>query len=306
MILITNSQELRRVITSELKCVSSLIALSAYVTYPGVQWFLKNLPLGAKLTIVGRFSPQDFINGASDTRGIRCLLVEGHDVRVLQHLHAKVTLFDKRYILVGSANCTGKGYGLFENSNVEATVGFKIEDESLAESTLSIVNSATPLTLEVLDKMDIYLSQQVKPINPEITNMWPLDILFHSHGLFVADLPLSPPLNDGKNSKCNSSDTEFAIIEKLGNNFDLAQAKFKSSKVYIWLMSKIETYDSVNGLSFGYVSSLLHDALLDDPSPYRRTVKDLQANLYKYLELYAEDEVQIYKLGQRSQFIRKK
>ncbi|MBG21949.1 MAG: hypothetical protein CMF22_12645 [Idiomarinaceae bacterium] len=304
MILITNSHELRRIIRSQLELSSSVVALSAYVTYSGVEWLLKKLSKDAKLTIVGRFAPQDFLNGASDTKGIRLLLDEGHEVKVLQQLHAKVTLFDNRFMLVGSANCTGKGYGLFEAGNVEATVGFDIKDETSTESTLSIVKSATPLTLDILDRIDDYLAHQAKPMKTELPRNWPLDVLFRTSGLFVVDLPLCPPLVECEHYKKNR-DIEFAAIQELRGNYEIAKAKFKSSKIYIWLMSQIENCDDVNGLSFGQVSSLLHNALLDDPSPYRRTVKDLQANLYKYAEIYAADDIYIYKLGQRSQFIRK-
>ena len=304
MIFITDSHELRQVISRQLERTRAVVALSAYVTYSGVEWLLKKLPKNAKLTIVGRFAPHDFLKGASDTKGIRCLLNEGHEVKALQQLHAKVTLFDDRFILVGSANCTGKGYGLVEQGNVEATVGFDIEDETSTKSTLSIVNSAIPITLDILDRIDDYLAHQMKPIKTEAPYNWPLDVLFHTPGLFVVDLPLCPPLEDCEHYKHNRH-IEFAAIEEHRGNFELAKARFKSSKIYIWLMSQIENCDDVNGLSFGQVSSLLHNALLDDPSPYRRTVKDLQANLYKYTELYAADDIHIYKLGQRSQFIRK-
>ncbi len=41
-------------------------------------------------------------------------------------------------------------------------------------------------------------------------------------------------------------------------------------------------------LRFGSILSRLHDALLNDPKPYRKNVKDFQVNLFnwlKYLEL---------------------
>ena len=55
---------------------------------------------------------------------------------------------------------------------------------------------------------------------------------------------------------------------------------------------------------FGQISSLLHDELCDDPAPYRRDIKDIQANLYEYLKLYASDEIEVYVPGRRSQVLR--
>ena len=41
-------------------------------------------------------------------------------------------------------------------------------------------------------------------------------------------------------------------------------------------------------LSFGAISSRLHNAILDDPIPYRKEVKVLVANLYSWFELMPE------------------
>ena len=44
---------------------------------------------------------------------------------------------------------------------------------------------------------------------------------------------------------------------------------------------------------FGDLSSLIHNSLLDDPKPYRKEVKDLQANLYSFLKILDLEEIKI-------------
>ncbi len=54
-----------------------------------------------------------------------------------------------------------------------------------------------------------------------------------------------------------------------------------------WLKGQLLKEES-KSLRFGAISSRLHDALLNDPKPYRKEVKDFQVNLFnwlKYLEL---------------------
>ena len=48
-----------------------------------------------------------------------------------------------------------------------------------------------------------------------------------------------------------------------------------------------------NSLFFGRIKEKLHDVLYDDPKPYRREVKDLQQNLYTFIEGLKIDEIEI-------------
>jgi hypothetical protein len=66
----------------------------------------------------------------------------------------------------------------------------------------------------------------------------------------------------------------------------------------------LEEHKGERDLGFGQVSQLLHSALSDDPAPYRRDIKDMQANLYKYVSLYAMDDIEIHIPGRRSEVLR--
>ena len=60
--------------------------------------------------------------------------------------------------------------------------------------------------------------------------------------------------------------------------------------IYKWLFNEINKTESKE-LYFGTLSSLVHEALIDDPKPYRKSVKDLQKNLYSFLEIIKNKEI---------------
>jgi len=87
----------------------------------------------------------------------------------------------------------------------------------------------------------------------------------------------------------NAVETPFdaAYMVKARENFHESIDNLKKTKVIRWLKKQLLKEKS-KSLRFGAISRLLHDALLDNPKPYRKEVKDFQVNLFnwiKYLEL---------------------
>lgn len=279
---------------------ASVNLISAFVTLPAIDWVLTHLQTHATICVVGRLTPKDFIDGASDINAIRSCLQNGIKVKALTNLHAKIYQFDE-VIFHGSANLTGKGLALVENHNIESSS--KIENCAQSNAFIKkIVNSAIELDLTTLDKMESFINE--KTSGEEKPLEWPVEILGSSTELFVSDFPLGSPSEFVHEYSLNKSLT-FAQIESQ-ESFKLQQALFKSSKVYQWLKQQIINNKSERDLGFGAVSSLIHDALADDPAPYRQEIKTLQANLYTYLKIYAQDEIEIYMPGKRSQVLRLK
>lgn len=62
--------------------------------------------------------------------------------------------------------------------------------------------------------------------------------------------------------------------------------------------------DKADGLRFGEITAALHDALADDPKPYRSNVKALLANLILYIKIYCTDEIEVYVPGRKSEVVR--
>ncbi len=276
---------------------SSLKMISAFVSSAGVSW-LKSLQVEKQKTvIVGRFIPSDFVTGASDFLAIKQLVVEGYRVLALCNLHAKIYQIDNR-VFHGSANLTGKGLSLIENANIEACS--EVENCLNTQSFIqNIINGAIELDMATINKMEDYLENS----NCTIEEQWPEAILSKSTQLFVSDLPLNPPSEYSDQYKLNPI-LDFALVEAHSHTFEKAQAYFKNSKAYRWLKNQIQENKEHRDLGFGAVSKLLHNALCDDPAPYRKEIKTLQANLYLYLKKYADDEIEIYVPGARSEVLR--
>ncbi|MEL0641703.1 phospholipase D-like domain-containing protein [Pseudoalteromonas aliena] len=300
--LISNT-ELTLQLEELLPSCNDLTIISAFMTQPATRWLgqltSNNKP---KVQLVGRFTPIDFAKGASDLNALRDCINNGYQVKALVNLHAKIYQIDHDTIFNGSANLTGKGLALVNNGNLESCSRVNACEQSKAFIN-KIVESATDLTLNMLDKMQTYLEQFDDTNETELPAVWPEDILPQTTELFVSDFPLGKPSVTLNEYLLNPS-LPFAQIEYAKDEFVLASALFKQTKAYSWLKTQIIENQSGRDLGFGQISRLLHGALADDPAPYRQEIKDLQANLYSYIKLYASDEIEVYMPGRRSEVLR--
>ncbi len=300
--LISNT-ELTQQLEALLPGCANLIIISAFMTQPATRWLghliTANKP---KVKLVGRFTPNDFVKGASDLNALRDCINNGYQVKALVNLHAKIYQIDHDTIFNGSANLTGKGLALVNNGNLESCSRVNACEQSKAFIN-KIVESATELTINTLDKMQAYLDQFEDADKAELPAVWPEEILPQTSELFVSDFPLGKPSADLNEYRLNPS-LAFAQIEHTKSDFSLASTLFKQTKAYRWLKAQVIENQSDRDLGFGQISRLLHDELADDPAPYRQEIKDLQANLYSYLKLYASDEIEVYMPGRRSEIIR--
>ncbi|MGO3407692.1 phospholipase D-like domain-containing protein [Marinomonas sp.] len=282
---------------------NELTIISAFMTQPAIRW-LGCLISNNKPTVqlIGRFTPIDFAKGASDLNVLRDCINNGYQVKALVNLHAKIYQIDQDTIFNGSANLTGKGLALVNNSNLESCSAVNACEQSKAFIN-KIVESAFDLNLNMLDKMQGFLEQFNDADEVELPVVWPEDIIPQTTELFVSDFPLGKPGVNLNEYQFNPS-LPFAQIENAKDDFILASTLFKKTKVYRWLNTQLIENHSDRNLGFGQISRLLHDALSDDPAPYRQEIKDLQANLYFYLKLYASDEIEVYMPGRRSEVLR--
>lgn len=300
--LISNT-ELKSELEAILPSCSRLTVISAFMTQPATRW-LSDLITDNQPTVqlVGRFTPLDFIKGASDFSALRDCINRGYAVKALTNLHAKIYQVDDDTIFAGSANLTGKGLALVDVSNLEACTKIKACEDS--RSFISkIVDSAYELTTETIDAMERYISEIEQIDESGIQMDWPENIISQSNDLFVSDFPLCAPGDFVEEYEVNPS-LPFAQIENVRDDSELASTLFKKSKAYKWLIKQIREKKSDRDLGFGQVSRLIHEALEDDPAPYRQQVKNLQVNLYSYLKLYASDELEIIIPGMKSEIIR--
>ncbi|WP_281222277.1 phospholipase D-like domain-containing protein [Photobacterium sanguinicancri] len=300
---IISNSELKEELEVIIPNCKKLNIISAFVTQPATRW-LSQLVKGncTSVQLIGRFTPFDFIQGSSDLSALRDCITKGYKVKALTNLHAKIFQVDEDMIFNGSANLTGKGLALVNDCNIEACNRVKASSNS-KDFINKIISSASELTLEIIDEMERYIRSIKDTCKPELQMTWPEHVLQQSTELFVSDFPFEKPDNFAREYELNPS-LPFAQIENAKDDKELASALFKQSKAYRWLKAQVCNNLSDRDLGFGQISRLLHDALADDPAPYRKEVKGLQENLYSYLRLYGGDELEIYIPGRRSEVIR--
>lgn len=79
-------------------------------------------------------------------------------------------------------------------------------------------------------------------------------------------------------------ETYFGDIEKL-------KEAFRWSNAYLWLLATLK--ENGGCMFFGALSEKLHNAMVSDPKPYRRDIKNMLANLLSWSEMLKMEEIVI-------------
>jgi len=297
-----SSEELAYELEQCIPTCNEINIISAFITMPGIKWLGGILDESmANVQLVGRFSPQDLLAGASDIKAIRACLNNGYKISALSNLHAKIYQVDTDTIFTGSANLTGKGLSLVEDDNLESCSKV-VANETSKDFITKIIKAAIPIDYSRLDKMETFLALHESVESTKIPPAWPEKVISKVHELFVSDFPLSPPDEQHPHYMKNTS-LEFAVIAREFADFDKSQRLFKQTKAYQWIEEIVYENTGNRDLGFGQVSKLLHDALSDDPAPYRQDIKQIQANLYQFIKKYAYDILTIHIPGRHSEVI---
>jgi hypothetical protein len=249
------------------------IFLSAFFTDNAFEW-LRVLADGAFLQIVIRARPNDLLTGATDLNAIRHAVGCGWDIRFISVLHAKVYLLGSK-IIVGSGNLTSNGMHLMGGGNLElnSIVDATSDDVSLVKS---IFEEAMPFDEDIISKMEEFLQKGCDLLT--VDDWWPPDVLpIVERALFCNDFPQNLCGSEHPEMGAWSGIDQFLVD---GDGPQAAQT-LQKTRAYGWLLSAVEREGGE--ARFGALSKNLHDALVDDPSPYRSTVKSLLSNLLTYI-----------------------
>ena len=248
-------------------------------------------PEGSKARVLARWQVGDLIAKASDFEAYEKCKEFGWEFHIKLNFHGKVFFIPDSGALVGSANPTSSGFGLNRNSNVE--LGTIVEAN---ESNISIIKNL--FTDSILMTDDIY--GQLKDfinlsniVNSEKLS-WPRNILdiidktdYPSERLFLSECLLSNGENIFHGFIDNSEDvlSDLSLLGLLG--FDITKTKaiqqFLTTKIFKWTYSTVKINNGA--LNFGGVTAALHNAMLEDPLPYRSEVKKLVQNIYSWIDL---------------------
>ena len=288
--MILDEQEFQFELASSLQdCKSSIVVLSAFVKHGALKWFyeqIKSTDVG--VIIVARWQLGDLTANVSDFSVYEQCKEYGWVFKVDQRVHAKLFLIDSSVAFIGSSNLTGAGLALNIKSNFELSTKMEVTDVDVKKIN-KYIDSCTTMTdglyyqmKEIVDDIksseksgapDKWPTKIQKLLEQKVDYLWVDELLFAS--------PNSSNEDDVKH------DLSLLGVDGLDVDIDLLRCKFVELRVVRWLKDQLLEEES-KSLSFGAISNLRHDALLNDPKPYRKEIKDLQANLFmwiKYLEI---------------------
>ena len=272
------------------KSKTRVVILSAYVKKIGIDWLKDRLKNNnVECTIVSRWQKGDLATGSSDLECYALCKENNWKFKILNDLHAKVMLIDNKDLFIGSPNLTGSGMSLIPVSNKE--LGVRIQ---ATESDIKTVNGLIEDAILVdngiyndLKQWKDKLPEIVKPSIPDYPESLKHKLKETFDKIWVHNFPWTN-IDKLLNTKIIDENIQHDI-DLFGldfENINISQVKnsFEKSKIFNWLIEQIKKQES-NEIYFGSLSSLIHNSLLDDPKPYRKNIKILQANLYSYIKI---------------------
>lgn len=279
------SNEILDSIKKELqRATSSVRIITAYCkesSFAHLNDCIKSEVKDKKLLI--RFRLDDILKASTDFSVVEKALQSGWEVYIRFDLHAKTYIVDNKRGLVGSANATNSGLNIGRNGNMEMATLVDVEPKDI-EKIDKLFRDAIYVDETLLIKM----KNQIEAIDVQNSNdahSWDSSIvaLFNPHieTLFSYELPDDFTLEEGEYFS-------FLDVTYSGNRESMKEA-LRWSNSYLWLLNILQENNGC--LYFGAVTEKLHNAMVSDPKPYRRDVKQMLANLLKLIELLGMEEI---------------
>jgi len=283
------SNQLHNAISS---CETTLLIASAFVKSAA----LKNLLESAcdlEVIVVARWQKQDLVSSASDLDAYQLCKERGWKFGISQNFHGKVYLVDQKSIFLGSANLTQKGLNIGSLSNIEFGTTISANRADLAKIDQFLDTEVVWLDDYQFQLMKEDIDSTERLSKPLSKLQWSREIqeqlLRKVTYLWVYELVFNMP----QTLLCVNLDEEsqFHDFDILGLDIDTLTAEslksgFKRSRLYLWVISQLRQNQEMN---FGAFSHALHNALLDDPTPYRREVKEFIATLFAWFKFLSDE-----------------
>lgn len=281
------SNEILDSVKKELKNASTSVQIiTAYCKHSSFKYLddCINPEIKDKKLLV-RFRMEDILKGSTDFSIIEYGIKSGWKIYIRFDLHAKTYIVDNKRGLVGSANATNSGLSIGKNGNMEMATLVDVEPKDI-EKINKLFNDAICVDEELLIKLQNQISS-VKALGYNDNYCWDTSIttMFNPHidTLFSYEMPEDFSLTQGE---------YFSFLDETysGDNEKFKES-FRWSNAYLWLLTVLK--DNGGCLYFGSLSEKLHNALISDPKPYRRDVKQMLSNLLKLIDMLKMDEIVI-------------
>lgn len=283
------SNEIMDAVVKELhKATDSVQIITAYCKEKTFKYLDSEIsPEVQEKKLLVRFRLDDVLKGSTDFGILSYGMEHGWRVYVRFDLHAKTYIVDNKRGLVGSANVTNSGLNIGKTGNMEMAAFVDVEPNDV-EKIGSLFNDAILVDAEILDNLKQQFDSVEKTENTE-GHSWDNTImkLFNPHieTLFSYELPEDFELNAGE---------YFQFLdETFDGNRDKLKETFRWSNAYLWLLDTLRSHDGC--MFFGELSASLHNAVVSDPKPYRRDIKNMLSNLIKLIQVLEMEEVTIDK-----------
>jgi len=287
-----------------------VIIVSAYFTRGACTWLSQLLQPDIEVKIIARWQLLDLLQGASDLATYTVSKRYGWELRIDQRQHAKMWLLDGSVLFIGSSNATSRGLGLTDRHNIEFGVRLDARPSDVSIFR-GLLESSILVTEELFARMSSYVEEAARTVGVQPSVEWPAEIdevlqkdsrkrfvwvseCFHTNGHWLG----------GELAKLQRQDRDIthdlSLLGLLGvrdlNSIDKTQWRTRvvNSKIYRWLESKLYEMPD-RSCYFGELSEALHNVLADDPTPYRRTVKILLANLLGWIEIVGGTSIRVDK-----------
>lgn len=254
-----------------------VVLVSCFLKCSALAWIDRVIPSGVSVEIVTRWRKEDLLTGSSDIEAYEFARDRSWSLAVDLNLHAKAILIDTKTLIIGSSNYTSRGLGLSSNSNHE--INFLVKPTSgEADRIRTYFSNARIITKEIYEKLltELELTEsQIETPNWSVatlnalkidnTTVWPTECLIYTPAEY-RKLPVSYNTND---SKLWGDDGPNPITAK-------------RMKIFLWLDEILKSEDRI--FRFGEITSLLHDAMINDPKPYRKDIKLFVSALFSWCE----------------------
>ena len=279
------SNEIMSAVTNELKTATeSVQIITAYCKENAVAQlnnYISNNVLEKRIML--RFRLDDLVKGSTDFSVIDFCRSRGWKVYIRFDLHAKTYIVDGKRGFVGSANATNSGLSLNTHGNMEMGTLIDIDEVDM-EKIEMLYKDAILVDNEIYSKLQSQY-QQIKVSQSGKKYTWDDEIknLFNPRitTLFSHELP-------DKDEFCDGEYISFLDME-YNEDVTLFREAFRWSNAYLWLLNLLKENDGC--MYFGSITEKLHNALISDPKPYRKDVKQLLANMLNLIEYLQMDDI---------------
>lgn len=279
MSILVSQKILNRIHDELAMSTESFLLISAYCKLPLVKYFDQCITTTEiSKTLVVRFRPEDIAAGASDLDIYPYCKDNGWKMYFRLDLHAKTYVFDRLRCIIGSANATSSGLSIGGVGNYEMATSCELADKDRKTLDL-LLRGAVEMNDSIYATMKRSINSQ--PSHAPYITSWPKEI----SDLFIPDYSILFAEDFPTCQHPQEATIEDLVFLNLvpGAPSDDIKFAFQNAKCYQWLLCLIKAQETQE-MYFGAITANLHNALLNDPTPFRKDVKQLVSNLLSWIE----------------------